>query len=96
LWRWVRSLRRDRLWVSRLAWLDAIMTEVSLRPLRHLRTPLASAHSNTAHGPRDKVLQERSTTPGHGSTRLAPLGGALLILAWLYLAVVVALPPPKA
>lgn len=31
----------------------------------------------------------------HGSTRLAPLGGSLLILAWLYLAVVVALPPRK-
>lgn len=31
----------------------------------------------------------------HGSTRLAPLGGSLLILAWLYLAVVVAWPPRK-
>lgn len=31
----------------------------------------------------------------HGTTRFAPLGGSLLILAWLYLAVVLALPLPK-
>jgi len=31
----------------------------------------------------------------HGTTQFAPLGGSLLILAWLYLAVVLALPPPK-
>lgn len=32
----------------------------------------------------------------HGSPRLAPLGGSVLIVAWLYLAVLVALPPRKA
>lgn len=31
----------------------------------------------------------------HGSTQLAPLGGSVLIVAWLYLAVLVALPPRK-
>lgn len=31
----------------------------------------------------------------HGTTRFAPLGGGLLILAWLYLAVVLVLPQPR-